>query len=1079
MWFKRTLPFVLILGFLFAEKTINRDPQESAEKLYKTMFPAAGVVEHVIWDGNRISTVHGNHGDIASYHITGESGTEWPKGSGKTAIFQSGLWLASGKVRPAGSDQWEEELRTAAAEYTVEFVPGTIDGVTSDGHIYQIHKAELQAFLENDYATYSSMSAMLPRTKIEGNVIFTELEEMQFPTDDFKNWPVEAGAPWVDANGDGIYNIEDGDHPDIKGDMFHWYVMNDGDASSHTALWGTPPMNVEIQTSLFGFDQSGPLGNILFVRWVLINKGSDDLDSVFISMWHDDDVGDHTDDLAGCDTSLSIGYTYNDTDGDVKYGVEVPAVASDFFQGPLVDDPDTSATILTWSLEKGYHLRTIPGKRQLGLTSFAVYTNPSPYGQDPNTAEEAYRFMNGLNGTTGEDFINPITGEVSRFVYTGDPVAGTGWLDNTPGDRRYLMTSGPFYFGSGDTVEVVGSIIIAAGSNWAKSITKMKYYDKFAQGAFKANFDVCSPPSPTVAVSQLDRKIVLTFEEESDRVENYACTGYRFQGYEIYQGESMTGPWHRIATYDVVDGVKLILDWVLDEKTGELLEVPVKFGTDSGIKHYIEITQDVVNNRSLINYRKYFFAVTAYAYDPEAAQRVIESPIQPLTVVPGKPGVGSELKAVYNDVLTVNHASGTAAASFLPIVIDPYQLTNQEYTLSFEQVDSVTNKWVLSEGGQTVLEGTDFPVTEEHFEELKAAGGGVDPTGVYVTNEITEGFILATEGALWDIPGYQNAFVSGDEDTTTNIVFEGVGAPSGSDATWYGFIDYLSGFPQVSAPTLKAPLSDLQRDLEIRFTPDGSIATFMSISILFGVTPIDTIKVPFELWDVENNQQLNAILYSVAGTRPPSLIEVVDSTTHPNSYQFTISVWVVPIYSPYDGKLTAFDPTTDTDKFGWVLKLGTSTQFEYGNVLRVDFANPLIPGTDVYTFKATGLTAVEDAKRQLDEINVFPNPYFGQEPEERNPQDRKVFFTHLGVGTTTIRIFTISGDLVAKIVKKIESENSPDNRAEWNLRNRNGVPVASGMYIAHITVEDLNGKKVGERILKLAIFQPEERLDLF
>jgi hypothetical protein len=64
--------------------------------------------------------------------------------------------------------------------------------------------------------------------------------------------------------------------------------------------------------------------------------------------------------------------------------------------------------------------------------------------------------------------------------------------------------------------------------------------------------------------------------------------------------------------------------------------------------------------------------------------------------------------------------------------------------------------------------------------------------------------------------------------------------------------------------------------------------------------------------------------------------------------------------------------------------------------------------------------------------------------------------------------------MIAKIDKVITSENDPDRRAQWDLRNTAGIPVASGMYIAHIDVED-----VGEKILKLAVFMPEERLDVY
>lgn len=1066
----------LAVSILLAVEPETRDPQKTAENRFKSLFPTSGVPEHVIWDGNNISTVHGNHGNFSDYDVTGSSGTEWPKGSGKTVIFQAGPWLMSGKSRAAGTSTWVDELRSAAAEYTSEFVPGTLDGVTNEGHLYQINRVELDAFLENDYATYSSMSALLPITVVSGITVYTELQERTFPTDDFLNWPVAAGAPWVDANDDGVYNIEDGDHPDILGDMFHWYVMNDGDAGQHTPLWQTAPMNVEVQTSVFGFNQSGPLGDIAFFRWVMINKGADDLDSVFVSIWHDDDNGSANDDLVGCDTVNSIGYTYNDTDGDVMYGVEAPCVASDFFQAPLVNSPGDTASILTWSLANGYHLRSVPDKRSLGMTSFVPYINGDPALIDPNTAEQAYNYMNGFIGLTGLPFEDP-NGNVAKYVFSGDPVTGSGWTDDhEPDDRRYLMSSGPFYLGSGDTVEVVGSIIVAAGSNWAKSITKMKYFDNFAQGAFDANFNVCAPASPVIDVAQLDQRVVLSWEENFSRVENYTCTGYEFQGYNIYQGQSATGPWQRIATYDKIDDVKLIMDLMLDEATGELLEIPAQFGTDSGILHYIDLTQDKIGGGRLKNNREYYFTVTAYAYDPMAAKRVIESPVQVIRAVPGIPGVGAQLSSTLNDILVVDHASGAAAASVKPIVIDPYQLNNQDYSMTFESVGDTATKWVLSQGGATVAEGTDFPATQEYFDVRKAANQGVDAPGIYVTNKIQDGFILTFEDGSWGIAAAQAAYAVADADTSTKIVFAGIGG-NGPDPSWYGNINTLHGqFPaMIPEPDGEPNMSNMQHDVELRFVQTGSVASYYNNTILQGNQPVDTIMVPFELWDMEADQQINTAVYQVAGPKQASFYALVDS----GMYKFTKNYQVIPVYTDYSPD-SVYHFAYDASKMGWVLKFNSSTtRFEFGNIFRIDFKNPLIAGLDEYTFNASGLVSASDLDSQMDLINVFPNPYFGQSPEETSPNDRGVFFTHLGIGTTTIRIFTISGDMVARVEQVITSENNAGNRARWDLRNRNGIPVASGMYLAHITVEDAAGKKLGERILKLAIFQPEERLDLF
>ena len=138
-------------------------------------------------------------------------------------------------------------------------------------------------------------------------------------------------------------------------------------------------------------------------------------------------------------------------------------------------------------------------------------------------------------------------------------------------------------------------------------------------------------------------------------------------------------------------------------------------------------------------------------------------------------------------------------------------------------------------------------------------------------------------------------------------------------------------------------------------------------------------------------------------------------------------------------------------------------------------------GEDVYTIDAAGATTTSgDAlESQVAAVNVFPNPYFGQNPEERNQLNRFIYFTNFGVGKATIRIFTISGDQIRVLEKTINSENSADRRVQWDLRNSFNIPVASGMYVAHLSIEDANGNSVGEKVMKLAVFMPEERLDVY
>jgi hypothetical protein len=80
-----------------------------------------------------------------------------------------------------------------------------------------------------------------------------------------------------------------------------------------------------------------------------------------------------------------------------------------------------------------------------------------------------------------------------------------------------------------------------------------------------------------------------------------------------------------------------------------------------------------------------------------------------------------------------------------------------------------------------------------------------------------------------------------------------------------------------------------------------------------------------------------------------------------------------------------------------------------------------------------------------------------------------------------IRIYALDGTLV-KIIDDRERElqgTLGTSIAYWYLRNqgenlsnlRSGLQVASGMYLAHVEVQG-----VGDKVLKLAVFVPEERL---
>ena len=90
--------------------------------------------------------------------------------------------------------------------------------------------------------------------------------------------------------------------------------------------------SLEVQQSTFGFDRQGALGNTVFLEFNITNKGGNSIDSLYINLWSDPDLGGAGDDLVGCDTTLSLGYVYNATNTDQQYADRPPAVGYDFFQ---------------------------------------------------------------------------------------------------------------------------------------------------------------------------------------------------------------------------------------------------------------------------------------------------------------------------------------------------------------------------------------------------------------------------------------------------------------------------------------------------------------------------------------------------------------------------------------------------------------------------------------------------------------------------------------------------------------------------------------------------------------------------
>ncbi len=390
-------------------------------------------------DINNLEMFVFNDGNFAydNANILGKTdGLYYPRGTNKTVVYSAGLWLGA---KVAG------ETRVAIAEYSSEFVPGPMANGTflpdeAAFKVYKIRKGD-NAATNPDYA----------------------------------NWPVAQGAP-----------LDELGNPLLLGDQTTWSVFNDADLNQHTNDAGsTLPLGVEIQHTALGWARSAPLGNVYFLKYIFINKGGNALDSAFVSIWADADLGDASDDLVGCDTLLSLGYCYNEG-ADAVYGAAPPAVGFDFLRGPLVTGLPSDTGWLNGVAR--------PGFKNLEMTSFNKYIN----GTDPAIVTETYGYMKGLakDPSTGEmmPMINPTTGLTTRFAVSGDPVTMTGWVDAVAADRRLMLSAGPFTMSPGDTQEVVVAVLVGQGNGPINSITELKMVDVAAQLVFDNGFGAAGYP---------------------------------------------------------------------------------------------------------------------------------------------------------------------------------------------------------------------------------------------------------------------------------------------------------------------------------------------------------------------------------------------------------------------------------------------------------------------------------------------------------------------------------------------------------------------------------------------------------
>ncbi|NND73176.1 MAG: T9SS type A sorting domain-containing protein [Rhodothermales bacterium] len=749
-----------------------------------------------------------------------------PKEGEANAIFASGIWI--GGIDPAG------DLRFAGTAYgPFEFWPGPID---EDGtppsdcseydHLFKVSAADLQT-----------------------------LEDTGEATEDIENWPYDLGAPVTDGDGDPAnYDIEAGDRPTLIGDQMVWWVMND---AGNVKEWSfSEPLGLEIQVTAFAFDQPGPMQNATFYKYRLENKGLVDLNDVYLGIWSDPDLGNAADDFVGSDTTRGLGIVYNGTDVDQGfdgYGDQPPALAYDFVQGPLVPDMTAGPP---WIDPDGTQY---PGMKRLKMSKFVYYNSDSAAQGNPNgNSMEPYDYLRGI-WRDGRPMTFGGTGyggsEITSYMFPGNAADRAYWSEentdgqgsrNTPADRRFIMSVGPFDFNTGDVQEIIYGIIWSRSSDRLSSYRQLLQDDIQVQGLYNNGFvPTPRPDAPIVHAEEHDGEVIIswenhpssnnyleTYDELSDfLVDQNPVDGnetYSFEGYQVYQFSSPDDTeGELIATYDVVNLVRGIAEETIDPETSLLVSKIVAKGTDSGVQQF-HMVED------LVNYTEYYFGVRAYVYNPNSNPKVVMSPVSRVTVIPSRINArngGTRLTANTGDVIDSQRVLGVGSSTGIRArVVAPLSVSGDTYSVrmcattyidnssTYPDTIRATTYDILNESsGDTLFNSSTF------FESR----GSFPPFNTDVL--VKDGIVFEIESAPFDF----NAFL-----VTANAAGP-IDPPTGGAADFQGF------------PVPERPGSGQQVGDGIWFWATGDVGTGANYDSVFIPRSIRNGFRPVVPWDWE------------------------------------------------------------------------------------------------------------------------------------------------------------------------------------------------------------------------------------
>ena len=660
------------------------------------------------------------------------------------------------------------------------------------------------------------------------------------------------------------------------------------------------------------------------------------------------------------------------------------------------------------------------------------------------------------------------------FVPAGDLIEAdneTMWTDLRPGFYDVPLSvinnvatrgeDGDFMYGSGYFPLLAGtterfSLALAFGIDYY-NVLKTK---KVVQIIYNNNYTFASPPeTPTLTVVPGDNRVTLYWDRVAEASIDNITHEQDFEGYKIFRSNAYD--FKDINT--LTDGSGNPVGWEpLKLPSGESAQLDLKNGIKGyfplspterelydGFSFFLGTDRGIVNSfvdSNVVNGRPYFYAIVSYdrgvadsnTTPKQNTFKVSRNSLGEYTfakntalVIPNRQSVGYQPPPAGKKSSRLSGASTGGPPTYE--LVDQYKVKNATYYVTFQDTLIPYVKGV----GDTVKEGPfakGYAVTDS-------------ATGKVLINSTTK--ITASNGIVFD--GIRLSF-----DTTyqnldsirlnrTNSFWNHPIKYPGRD----GVSDTISAL-RISDllyddPANKVHTSKVAPDFALVFSNEYKDSSNNLDYLIKDNVPIST-KLNFKLFDISdpaNPKRAKFIIVKTSG--------VVDTL---KSNDFIL-----------------LSDTAGSKLYWQILFLGKPAYAPtLGDTLFLKFNKPY-NSTDKFTFRMETASFNRSlAKSQLSAIRAVPNPYIGTNMFETPPAPglqgrgpRVITFTGVPPGSK-IHIYTSSGNHV----RTLEMTGTIfDGAVNWDLRTKEGLEVAYGVYFYVVEVEGTGEKKTG----KLAIIK--------